>query len=161
MKSKRLTFTVEEAQKKLENYCAYQDRCHLEVEKKLNEMHMIPEAKELILLHLMEHNFLNEERYAMSFSRGKFRIKKWGKQRIIRQLKFKDISEYNIKKGLKEIDPDEYLATLNEIAVKKRDSVTEKNPYKKSQKITNFLLYRGFENDLVYSVVKEIMIQKK
>jgi len=161
MKSKRLTFTVEEAQKKLENYCAYQDRCHQEVEKKLNEMHMISEAKELILLRLMECNFLNEERYAMSFARGKFRIKKWGKQRIIRELKFKDISEYNIRKGLEEIDMDEYLATLNEIAVKKRDSIIEKNPYKKSQKITNFLLYRGFENDLVYSIVKEIMIQKK
>jgi len=161
MKNKRLTFTVEEAQKKLENYCVYQERCHQEVERKLNEMRMIPEAKELILLYLMENNFLNEERFAMSFSRGKFRIKKWGKQRIIRELKFKDISEYNIRKGLEEIDQNEYLTTLEEIAIKKRDSVTEKNPYKKSQKITNFLLYRGFENDLVYSIVKEIMMEKK
>ncbi len=72
MKSKRLTFTVEEAQKKLESYCAYQDRCHQEVEKKLYEMQMISEAKELILLYLMEYNFLNEERFAKSFARGKF-----------------------------------------------------------------------------------------
>jgi regulatory protein len=161
MKNKKLTFTVEEAQKKLENYCVYQERCHQEVERKLNEMHMIPEAKELILLYLMENNFLNEERFAMSFSRGKFRIKKWGKKRISRELKFKDISEYNIRKGLEEIDQNEYLTTLEEIAIKKRDSITEKNPYKKSQKITNFLLYRGFENDLVYSIVKEIMMEKK
>lgn len=157
MKNKRLTYTVEEAQKKLENYCAYQDRCHKEVEKKLYEMHMIPEAKELILLHLMEHNFLNEERFSKNFARGKFRIKKWGKRRIIRELKFKDISEYNIKKGLQEIDSDEYLETLKEIALKKRDSISEKNVFKKSQKITNFLLYRGFENDLIYKVVKEIV----
>ena len=161
MKNKKLTFTVEEAQKKLENYCVYQERCHQEVERKLNEMRMIPEAKELILLNLIENNFLNEERFAMSFSRGKFRIKKWGKKRISRELKFKDISEYNIRKGLEEIDQNEYLTTLEEIAIKKRDSVTEKNPYKKSQKITNFLLYRGFENDLVYSIVKEIMMEKK
>ena len=161
MKNKRLTFTVEEAQKKLENYCAYQDRCHQEVEKKLYEMQMIPEAKELILLYLMEHNYLNEERFSKSFARGKFRIKKWGKQRIIRELKFKDISEYNIKKGLQEIDSDEYLETLKEIALKKRDTITEKNVFKKSQKITNFLLYRGFENDLVYKVVREIMDLKK
>jgi len=160
MKNKKLTFTVEEAQKKLENYCVYQERCHQEVERKLNEMRMIPEAKELILLNLIENNFLNEERFAMSFSRGKFRIKKWGKKRISRELKFKDISEYNIRKGLEEIDQNEYLTTLEEIAIKKRDSVTEKNPYKKSQKITNFLLYRGFENDLVYSIVKEIMMEK-
>ena len=161
MKNKRLTYTVEEAQKKMENYCAYQDRCHKEVEKKLYEMQMIPEAKELILLHLMEQNYLNEERFSKSFARGKFRIKKWGKQRIIRELKFKDISEYNIKKGLHEIDPDEYLVTLKEIALKKRDSITEKNMFKKSQKITNFLLYRGFENDLVYRVVREIIDLKK
>ncbi len=157
MKNKRLTYTVEAAQKKLENYCAYQDRCHKEVEKKLYEMHMISEAKELILLHLMEHNFLNEERFSKNFARGKFRIKKWGKRRIIRELKFKDISEYNIKKGLQEIDSDEYLETLKEIALKKRDSISEKNVFKKSQKITNFLVYRGFENDLIYKVVKEII----
>jgi len=160
MKNKRLTFTVQEAQKKLENYCAYQDRCHQEVEKKLNEMYITPEAKELILLYLMEYNFLNEERYAMSFARGKFRIKKWGKQRIIRELKSRDISDYNIKKGLNEINPDEYIETLNEIALKKRDSISEKNSFKKSQKITNFLLYRGFENDLVYQIVREIMVDK-
>ena len=161
MKNKRLTFTLEEAKKKLENFCVYQDRCHHEVEKKLNEMHMIPEACEVIILHLMEHDFLNEERFTKSFSRGKFKIKKWGKQRIIRELKMRDISEYNIKNGLNEIDPDEYLETLKEIAIKKRDSITEKNPYKKSQKITNFLFYRGFENNLVYEVVREIVNLKK
>ena len=160
MKSKRLTFTVEEAQKKLESYCAYQDRCHQEVEKKLYEMQMISEAKELILLYLMEYNFLNEERFAKSFARGKFRIKKWGKQRIIRALKYKDISAYNIKKGLQEIDNDDYLQILKEIAIKKKNAITEKNVFKKSQKITNFLLYRGFENDLVYQVVREIMDDK-
>ena len=161
MKNKRLTFTLEEAKKKLENFCVYQDRCHHEVEKKLNEMHMIPEACEVIILHLMEHDFLNEERFTKSFSRGKFKIKKWGKQRIIRELKMRDISEYNIKNGLNEIDPDEYLETLKKIAIKKRDSITEKNPYKKSQKITNFLFYRGFENNLVYEVVREIVNLKK
>ncbi len=160
MKSKRLTFTVEEAQKKLESYCAYQDRCHQEVEKKLYEMQMISEAKELILLYLMEYNFLNEERFAKSFARGKFRMKKWGKQRIIRALKYKDISAYNIKKGLQEIDNDDYLQILKEIAIKKKNAIIEKNVFKKSQKITNFLLYRGFENDLVYQVVREIMDDK-
>ncbi len=161
MKSKRLTYTVEEAQKKLENYCVYQDRCHQEVEKKLNEMHMISEAKELIILYLIKYNFLNEERFTKSYVRGKFRIKKWGKQRIVRELRFKDISDYNIKEGLKEIDSDEYLEVLKEVAIKKRDTITEKNMYKKSQKIINFLLYRGFENELVYKITREITDFKK
>jgi regulatory protein len=156
MQNKKLTYTVEEAKRKLEKYCIYQERCHKEIEQKLSEIDMIQEAKDLIIIHLIEHDFVNEERYAKSFARGKFRIKKWGKQRIIKELKFKGISEYNIKSALKEINEEEYFKTLMSLAKKNFDSVSEKNPYKKSQKITNFLLYRGFENNLVYEVVKEV-----
>jgi len=161
MKNKKLTYTVEEAKRKLEKYCIYQDRCHKEIEQKLYEMGMIQEAKEVIIMHLIEHDFVNEERFAKSFARGKFRIKKWGKQRIIRELKYKGISEYNIKSALKEINEEEYFKTLKSLARKKFDSVSEKNSYKKSQKITNFLLYRGFENNLVYEVVKEVSDYEK
>ncbi len=83
----KLIHTVDEALTNLENYCVYRERCHKEVEQKLNELRMIPEAKEKIILHLIEHDFLNEERYAKAFARGKFRIKKWGRQRIFRELK--------------------------------------------------------------------------
>jgi len=161
MQNKKLTYTVEEAKRKLEKYCIYQDRCHKEIEQKLYEMDMIQEAKDMIIMHLLENNFVNEERFAKSFARGKFRIKKWGKQRIIRELRFKGISEYNIKSALKEINEEEYLKTLENLAKKKFDSVSEKNSYKKSQKITNFLLYRGFENNLVYEVVKEVSDYEK
>jgi regulatory protein len=161
MQNKKLTYTVEEAKRKLEKYCIYQDRCHKEIEQKLSELEMIQEAKDLIIMHLIEHEFINEERYAKSFARGKFRIKKWGKQRIIKELKFKGISEYNVKSALKEINEEEYFKTLKSLARKKFDSVSEKNSYKKSQKITNFLLYRGFENNLVYEVVKEVSAYKK
>ena len=91
------SFTVDEFQKKMEHYCVYQDRCHQEVERKMGEYQLIPEAQEKILLHLMQHNFLNEERFSKSFARGKFRIKNWGKQRIVRELNFRNISSYNIK----------------------------------------------------------------
>jgi regulatory protein len=161
MQNKKLTYTVEEAKRKLEKYCIYQERCHKEIEQKLSEIDMIQEAKDLIIIHLIEHDFVNEERYAKSFARGKFRIKKWGKQRIIKELKFKGISEYNIKSALKEINEEEYFKTLMSLAKKKFDSVSEKNSYKKSQKITNFLLYRGFENNLVYEVVKEVSDYEK
>ena len=153
---KKTTYTVNEALKKLEYYCSYQDRCHKEVEDKLNKMSMIPEAREKIILHLMEHNFLNEERFAKSFARGKFRIKKWGKQRIVRELKFKGISKYNIESALKEISEVNYLNTLNELAEKKFNSITEVNIYKKKKKLTDYLLYRGWESHLVYEKVNSL-----
>ena len=153
---KKTTYTVNEALKKLEYYCSYQDRCHKEVEDKLNKMSMIPEAREKIILHLMEHNFLNEERFAKSFARGKFRIKKWGKQRIVRELKFKGISKYNIDSALKEISEEDYLNTFNELAEKKFNSITETNIYKKKKKLIDYLLYRGWETHLVYEKVKSL-----
>ena len=75
-------FTVDEIKKKMEYYCSYQDRCHQEVEKKLSTFRLIPEAKELILIHLIQHDFLNEQRFAQNFARGKFRIKKWGEKKL-------------------------------------------------------------------------------
>jgi len=158
---KRKVFTVAEIQKKLELYCVYQDRCHKEVENKMREFQLIPAAKEIILLHLLQENFLNEERFSKSFARGKFRIKKWGKQRIVRELKFRNITAYNIKTALKEIDEKEYIATLYAQLEKKDRLLTETNFFKRKQKITTFLLYKGFENTLVYAAVNDMVVQKK
>ncbi|MDE0534777.1 regulatory protein RecX [Tenacibaculum sp. L6] len=140
----------------MEHYCVYQDRCHKEIEAKLREYRLIPEAREHILLHLLEHNFLNEERFSRSFARGKFRIKKWGKERIVRELKFRDISTYNIKSALKEIDEEEYIKTLYELVDKKNALVKETNKFKRKKKIADYLLYRGFESNLVYEALKTI-----
>ena len=118
-------FSIEEIKRKLERYCVYQDRCHKEIETKLKEFVLIEEAKNQIILHLLEHNFLNEERFSKSFARGKFKIKNWGKQRIIRELKFRDIYEYNIKTALKEIDEQEYLSTIYTIADKRNTFINE------------------------------------
>ena len=93
-------FTVEEAKKKLEYYCSYQERCHDEVVTKLKSLGMIPQAIDHIIVHLIEHNFLNEERFACSFARGKHQIKHWGKIRITNELKFRSISKYNISINL-------------------------------------------------------------
>jgi len=144
------TYTVDEAQKKLENYCAYQERCHKEVRDKLKEMRMIPEAIDQIMVRLIEQNYLNEERFAKAFVRGKFRIKKWGKNRLVRELKFRDISKFSIESALKEIDPDEYYNTLDDLIKKRIDQVKEKNIYKKKRKVADYLLYRGWESHLVY-----------
>ena len=154
---KKKSFTVDEVRRKLENYCVYQDRCHQEVEQKMRDFLLIPEAKEQILLHLMEHNFLNEERFAKSYARGKFRIKKYGKQRISRELKFRNISAYNIKTALKEIDEDEYLKTIQEISIRRNHSISETNPYKRKKKLIDYLLRKGYENELVFKTVNEIL----
>lgn len=151
------TYTFEEAKQKLENYCAYQERCHKEVEKKLHDMSMIAISKEAILLHLIEQDFLNEERFARSFARGKFRIKKWGKHRITQELKHRNISNYNIKIALKEISDDDYLLSFNNIANKRLLEIKETDKYKKRKKLADYLLYRGWENNLVYEKILELI----
>ncbi len=156
MREKKLTYTVEEAKRSLERYCAYQDRCHQEIERKLYQMGMIIEARELIFLHLMEHDFLNEERFSRSFARGKFRIKEWGRQRIERELKQRDISAYNIKAGLSEILQEEYEKTFWEVSRKRFLSVDEPDVYKKRKKVADFLLRKGFESHKVYEVLKDL-----
>ena len=150
-------FTVDEIKKKLEFFCVYQDRCHKEVENKLKEYRVIPEARDLILLSLLQDNFLNEERFAKSFARGKFRIKKWGKERIVRELKFREISNYNIKTALKEIDENDYIETLYELVHKKNNSITETNVYKRKKKVIDYVRYRGYESNLIYKAVNELI----
>ncbi len=151
------SITVIEALKKMEHYCAYQERCHKDVEDKLKTMKLIPEAKEKIILHLLEQNFLNEERFAKSFARGKFRIKNWGKQRIVRELKYRNISLYNIKTALKEIPEKDYFDMFHQIAEKKHTSLKGTNKYKKRKKLTDYLLYRGWETHLIFDKVKELI----
>lgn len=150
------TYTVAEAKLKLENYCAYQERCHQEVRQKLRSMGMIPLAIDDIMVHLIKNNFLNEERFARSYARGKFRVKKWGRIRIERELKARGLSDYTIEAGLDEIDEDEYMDTFESLAEKKYATIKDTNPYKAKAKLANYLLYRGWETDLVYEKINEL-----
>ncbi|WP_223549839.1 MULTISPECIES: regulatory protein RecX [Aestuariivivens] len=154
---KKQTYTLEEAKRKLENFCVYQERCHKEIRQKLLDMHMIPEAIDLIIVHLIEHNFLNEERFAKTFVRGKFNMKKWGKRRLTLELKKKDIAKSNINQAINEINNDDYYKTLDDLAKKRLASITEKNKLKKKKKLADYLLYRGWESHLVYDKVNELI----
>ncbi|MEQ8218120.1 MAG: regulatory protein RecX [Arenibacter sp.] len=154
------SYSVDEATKKLEGYCAYQDRCHKEVISKLREMHMIPQAIELIVGHLIQDNFLNEERFARSFARGKFKIKKWGKNRIVNELKHREISKYNITLALEEIESKEYLKTFNTLAQKRLAEIREKDLQKRRKKLADYLLYRGWESGMVYEKVYDLVPNK-
>lgn len=151
------SYSIDEAQKKMEQYCAYQERCHKEVSNKLKQMRMIPQAIDQIMVHLIQHNYLNEERFAKAFASGKFRIKKWGKNRIVRELMFRDISKFSIDSALKEIDDDDYHKTLDELTLKRIGQVKEKNIYKRKKKVADYLLYRGWESHLVYERLNELI----
>lgn len=151
------SYTVDEATKLMENFCAYQERCHKEVAQKLYDLHMIPEAREKITLHLLQQNFLNEERFSKAFARGKFSIKNWGRIRIVNELKFRNISPYNIKTALKEIDEEAYLKTLQKVAEKKAAVIKEPNAFKKRSKLLSYLSSKGYESEHIYEVVNGLI----
>jgi regulatory protein len=160
MISPKNSYSVDEATKKMEGYCAYQERCHKEVISKLREMHMIPQAIDLIVGHLIQENYLNEERFSRSFARGKFNLKKWGKNRIINELKQREISKYNINMALEEIESKEYVKTFNALAKKRLAEIREKDPQKRRKKLADYLFYRGWESGMVYEKVYELVPNK-
>ncbi len=150
------TYTVQEALQKLAKYCVYQDRCHKEVEQKLKEMNMIPQARQEIITQLIKHDFLNERRFALNFTRGKFNQKHWGKVRIKQELKRRDITEKLITKALDQISEGEYLDKLNTIAIKKFEQLGRSKSLSSKNKIKNYLVYKGFELHLVYSEINSL-----
>tara|TARA_R100000935_G_C2819222_1_gene158874 strand:+ start:622 stop:1104 length:483 start_codon:yes stop_codon:yes gene_type:complete len=149
------SYTIKEATIKLMQFCAYRDRSQKEVQEKLREMRMIPEACEQITIQLMRENFLNEERFARSFVRGKFRIKKWGRIKIKQELKAREISSPLIKIAFSEIDDSAYFSTLKELAEKKFILIQESNSYKKKQKLISFLHQKGYEFPIILEVLEE------
>ncbi|MEN3323945.1 RecX family transcriptional regulator [Mariniflexile soesokkakense] len=157
MQQTKKTYTVQEATKKLEHYCAYQERCHKEVVQKLTDMYMIPEAIDVIVVHLLQHNFLNEERFAKTFVSGKFKFKNWGRRRLTFELKKKDISKVNINQALATISEGEYIDFFNDLAEKRANLLREPNKFKKKKKFTDYFLYRGWEPHLVYDKANELI----
>ena len=151
------SYTVEEALSRLQRYCSYQERCHKEVKDKLKSMNMIPEAIDHIVVTLIQDNYLNEERYAQTFVRGKFKIKKWGRNKLRRELTRREISKININNALSEISEEEYLRTFHDLAEKKFSLLKESNRLKRKRKLANYLLYRGWETHLVYDKLRELI----
>jgi regulatory protein len=153
---RKKTFTPHEALVKAEAWCAYQERCQQEVRDKLYSWGLHERDVENGIAELISRGFLNEERFAKAYAGGKFRIKKWGRVKIRIELKRRKLSEYCIKKGLAEIEEDDYMKTLRKVAEEKTRTTKEKHALKKKYKVMNYLLSRGFENDLVREVVGEI-----
>ena len=136
------------------SYCAYQERCHKQVDQHLQKKLNLTEDERIeIIYHLIQENFLNEERFAQTYARGKFRFKQWGRNRIKQELKFKQVSERNIQTALKEIDTNDYFTTLKALLVKKKESINESHPLKRKKKLADFAIRKGFESHLVFEIL--------
>jgi regulatory protein len=141
--------TKEQALQKLRQYCAYQERSHSEVIQKLWELGVRKAEHDEIVSSLIEEDYLNEERFAIQFAGGKFRMKDWGRKRIYYALKEKKVSEYNIRKALKEITDEAYEKTLEELAEKKYASLKDEQYLVRKKKTMDYLMQKGYEPDLV------------
>lgn len=153
-----MSITNEIAYEKLKRYCAYQDRCHQEVRTKLLSLKIYGDELEEIMAELISDNFLNEERYSKSFARGKFRIKRWGRNKIKQRLQLKRISSYCIKKGLEEIDEEEYKTTLRGILETQIIKYADSPEIIKKDKAIKYAAGRGYEAQLIFEVIRDFEI---
>ena len=149
--------TASDVRKKIYHYCAYQERCHQEVKSKLYDLGLFSNDVDEMISHLITEGYLNEERFAKAFAGGKFRLKNWGRIKIINALEAKGLTKNCIRIGLKEIDETEYHKTIESLILKKADQVDEKNPYVRREKVATYLLQKGFEPELVWTIVKDMM----
>lgn len=149
------SYTFLEIKQKLVNYCVYQDRCHQEVEQKMRDFLLVPEAKEEILLYLMQENYLSEERFTRSYIRGKFYMKSWGRNKIRNHLKFKGVPEKLINKCFDEIDVEDYHQTLTKLFQQYHSKLKGLQEYQKKSKTITYLMGKGFEYEEIKEVINE------
>lgn len=148
--------TKEQALQKLRQYCAYQERSHYEAQQKLWDLGVRSTEHDEIISALIEEDYLNEERFAKAFAGGKFRMKDWGRKKIYHALKEKKVSEYNIKKALKEIDDEDYKKTVQDLAEKKYAALKNEQYLIRKKKTMDYLMQKGYEPDLVTRAMNEI-----
>lgn len=135
-------------------FCSYQERCHKEVRTRLYDYGLASVDVEEIIMELIELNYLNEERFAKAYCRGKFKVKNWGREKIKRELKLRDISAYCINKGMEEINEQDYQLTLEKLAEKKLKSIKDTNPFVRKKKLADHLIRKGYESVLVWDWIR-------
>jgi regulatory protein len=154
-------YSVQEAKEKIQRYCAYQERSHKEVRTRLFEYGLDRNDVEEIIAHLITSNFLNEERYAKAFAGGKFRMKKWGRLKIIHALEAQGLTPRCINSGLKEIDEADYEKVIQEFLVRKNDEIIQDNMYAQRDKISKAAILKGYEPELVWKILRTIVPDHK
>jgi regulatory protein len=157
---KQTPLTKGEAYLKAASFCAYQERCRQEVREKLYAYELPDQEVEEILEKLETEKFLNEERFAKAFAGGKFRLKKWGRQKIRQELKMRGIPDAYIRKALVEIQDEEYIEVLNNLLEKKKSSERLKNTVEDKQKLLRYALSKGYEQDLIWEGITSLFTAK-
>ena len=150
------SYSKQEAKLKAADYCAYQERSQQQVRDKLYEYGLHKAEVEEVISVLITEGFINEERFAKAFIRGKFRLKKWGRNKIAEALKPHKISDYCLRKGWQEINEEEYQNVLLELIRKKNSSLKETNHYIRNRKISQHVIQRGFEPALVWDILRTL-----
>jgi regulatory protein len=153
-KQETVLLDKKQALAKAESFCVYQERSQKEVRYKLVEWGMRGDELEEIITELILNNFLNEERFAKTYAWGKFNIKHWGRVKIKQGLKLKGVPDKILQKAIYSLDDDDYLQTIEKLAVKKADSLNENDPFKRKNKLMSYLQAKGFETDLILLVLK-------
>ena len=141
---------------KLKHYCGYQERCHSEVKEKLYQLGVWKKDHDQIIADLIEQGYLNEERFAIAFAGGRFRVKEWGRVKIKYELKQKQVSDYSIRQALKQINEEEYLELLKKLAEEKYASLKNEQWMVRKKKTMDYLMQRGFEGELARRVADDI-----
>lgn len=157
LKAAEKIVTSYDALDKMRKWCAYQERSQFDVRKKLYEFRLADEETENIIAELISENYLSEERFAMAFAGGKFRIKHWGRNKIKVGLRQHRVSETCIRKALASIDGEQYLKVLEKVLEKKMKLEKKPNEPKTYYKLLNYAISRGFESDLAADLLKEIL----
>ncbi|NJC26788.1 regulatory protein RecX [Neolewinella antarctica] len=154
---KKVVYTRDQALEALQHFCAYQDRCHKEARQKLRELHCFGHEAEEVICDLIAEKYLDDERFARSFARGKFKIKRWGRMKITRELRQRDISAYCIKKGLSEIEPEAYQETMEKELLRREKIATRGlHPYLKRKKLADYMFQRGYESYLTWEAINRL-----
>lgn len=141
---------------KLKHYCTYQERSHYEVKQKLWELGVRSSDHDELMARLIEEDYLNEERFSIQFAGGKFRMKQWGKKRILAGLREKKVSDYSIKKAIAAIEEKEYLKVLDKLAEKKFELLKGEQNMERRKKTIAYLLQKGYEYELVNKAVSSL-----
>ena len=150
-------YTSDQALEALQHYCAYQDRCHQEAREKLRELGGGGEEGEAVIADLIRDKYLDEERFARSYARGKFKLKRWGRYRITRELKQREITDYCIRKAMTEIDADTYYTTLcSELERRQALEKPGQHPYLRRRRLADYMVKRGYESNLVWHALDDL-----
>ena len=152
----RKRLTKDEALQKIKHYCLYQERCHTEVKQKLYAYGLHKREIDEIIADIIENNYLNEQRFAVQFAGGKFRVKQWGRKKIQYELQQKGISANIIRIALNELEEPAYRKTLQAVALRKWKSLAGETDLKRQVKTHAYLSQKGFEPSLVGETIKEL-----